>query len=266
VALGNQSRPAEGGKEFKGLVALTVNTEYTPQGEWRKYRKQTPMLAIGVYECVDIAKAIIYLREAIKKFPRPSVTEISIRFSDPFRVLISCVLSLRTKDQTTTAASLRLFKKAAEPKKMHRLSLGTIQDLIYPVGFYRVKARNIKSICYDLINRFKGKVPDNMEDLLSLKGVGRKTANLVLTEGFKKKGICVDTHVHRISNRLGFINTKNPFETEMVLREKLPKRFWMEYNYLLVSWGQNICKPISPLCSKCGISGVCRKINVKKFR
>jgi len=117
-----------------------------------------------------------------------------------------------------------------------------------------------------LINRFQGKVPNKIEDLLSLKGVGRKTANLVLTEGFGKRGICVDTHVHRISNRLGFVNTKTPFDTEMALRKKLPRRFWNEYNYLLVTWGQNICKPISPLCNKCGLSQICPKVNVKRFR
>jgi endonuclease-3 len=215
---------------------------------------------------IDISMVVNYLRRATREFKRPSVTEIRIKFSDPFLVLISCILSLRTKDRMTIEASKRLFKKADNPVEMHRLSVDTIQDLIYPVGFYRVKAENIKNICYDLINKFEGRVPDRMDALLSLRGVGRKTANLVMTEGFGKQGICVDTHVHRISNRLGYIKTKSAFQTEMALRDKLPKKFWREYNYLLVTWGQNICKPISPLCSNCGLLKICHKVNVNKRR
>ena len=194
------------------------------------------------------------------------VTQISRKWNDPFLVLISCILSLRTKDATTREASARLFKLAGNPQEMLKLPGRKIEKLIYPVGFYRVKAKNILAISRDLINRFTGKVPDNLEQLLTLQGVGRKTANLVLTEGFHKLGICVDTHVHRISNRLRYVKTKNPFETEMALRNKLPKRFWIDYNTLLVTWGQNICKPVSPLCSICAINRYCQKVGVKISR
>ena len=137
---------------------------------------------------------------------------------------------------------------------------------IYPVGFYRTKARTIKRICNDLIERFQGSVPNDLDALLSLKGVGRKTANLVLTEGFDAYGVCVDTHVHRISNRLGYVTTKTPLETEMALRKKLPKQYWKDYNYLLVTWGQNICKPIGPLCSTCKIFSHCKRRGVIRHR
>lgn len=193
----------------------------------------------------------------------PIVTEIGVKTSDPFKVLISCILSLRTKDKTTRAASQRLFKLADNPKDILKLSAKKIEKQIYPVGFYRVKAKNILSICQSLIDKFGAKVPDDLDSLLTLKGVGRKTANLVLTEGFNKLGICVDTHVHRISNRFGFVATKNPFETEMALRKKLPKKFWKEYNTLLVTWGQNICKPILPLCRICAINKLCKKVGVE---
>jgi endonuclease-3 len=175
-------------------------------------------------------------------------------------------LSLRTKDATTLAASNRLFKLAMTPKKMLTLKKEKIERAIYPVGFYHTKARNIKSICNDLVKKFNGKVPDDLETLLTLQGVGRKTANLVLTEGYGKLGICVDTHVHRISNRLGYIKTKTPEQTEMALRVKLPKRFWIIYNMLLVTWGQNICKPVSPLCSACSVRHLCPQKGVTSSR
>lgn len=211
----------------------------------------------------DIDKIVKILRKEVMALRNPSVSEVALDFKNPFHVLISCILSLRTKDQVTRKAAERLFELANNPKTMLKLSLSKIQKAIYPVGFYRVKSKNIKNICKDLIIKFKGKVPSQMEELLSLKGVGRKTANLVLTEGFGKPGICVDTHVHRISNRFGYIATKNPFETEMALREKLPKKYWIEYNNLLVRWGQNICKPIGPLCGICKIERFCSKVNVK---
>jgi endonuclease III len=206
------------------------------------------------------------LKQAIKKWPEPSVTQISRKRGDPFLVLISCIISLRTKDAVTSQASARLFKLADSPRKMLKLSAGKIEKAIYPAGFYRVKSKNILAISRDLIKKFAGLVPDELEQLLTLQGVGRKTANLVLTEGFHKLGICVDTHVHRISNRLGFVKTRNPFETEMALRNKLPKRFWIEYNNLLVTWGQNICKPVSPLCSVCAINRYCQKVGVRISR
>jgi len=215
---------------------------------------------------MQIEKVISLLKQKIKKWPTPIVTEVGQKRRDPFLVLISCILSLRTKDETTRQASARLFKLADSPQQMLKLSTQKIQKAIYPVGFFRVKSKNILGISRDLIDKFAGKVPADLDKLLTLKGVGRKTANLVLTEGFHKLGICVDTHVHRISNRLGYIKTRNPFETEMVLRKKLPKRFWIEYNNLLVAWGQNICKPVSPLCSICSISKYCQRIGVKLHR
>ena len=149
---------------------------------------------------------------------------------------------------------------------MLKLSPRQIERLIYPVGFYRTKARVILGICRDLLDRFGGRVPDEIDDLLTLKGVGRKTANLVVTMGYGKPGICVDTHVHRISNRLGYVRTRTPEETEMALRAKLPKRYWIGYNDLLVAFGQNVCTPISPRCSTCPVRTLCRRVGVRTFR
>ena len=185
---------------------------------------------------------------------------------DPFLVLISCLLSLRTKDEVTEGASRRLFAVARTPQQMLNLSLPKIRKLIYPVGFYRTKTRRIHQICHHLLGRFRGRVPETLEDLLTLPGVGRKTANLVMTLGHKKPGICVDVHVHRISNRLGYVETRNPFETEMALREKLPAKYWMEYNALLVSFGQDLCRPLSPWCSRCPVRSYCARVGVTKSR
>lgn len=179
-------------------------------------------------------------------------------------MLISCILSLRTKDKTTLEASLRLFKLAKNPFEILKLKVIEIEKAIYPVGFYHTKARRIKGICKTLIEEFQSRVPDTLDELLSLKGVGRKTANLVLTEGFGKLGVCVDTHVHRITNRMGLCQTKTPEKTEICLRNTLPRRYWIEYNTLLVTWGQNICKPVTPLCSMCAIERYCPKIGVWK--
>jgi endonuclease-3 len=185
---------------------------------------------------------------------------------DPFRVLISCLISLRTKDEVTAAASARLFRLARVPQRMAELPPATIARAIYPAGFYRTKAKTIRGICRALLEHHGGKVPDTMDALLALKGVGRKTANLVLTVGFGKPGICVDTHVHRISNRLGFVATKTPEQTEFALRQVLPRRHWIPYNDLLVTFGQNICKPVSPLCSVCPVRELCPRIGVGKRR
>jgi endonuclease-3 len=171
-------------------------------------------------------------------------------------------LSLRTRDETTLPACERLFARADTMQGMLKIPVKEIQTLIYPVGFYKTKALRIHDICEDLIARFGSLVPDEIDLLLTLKGVGRKTANLVLTEGFGKPGICVDTHVHRISNRLGYIKTKSPQETEFTLRKKLPQEYWIEYNALLVTWGQNVCKPISPLCSTCPVNHICQRVKV----
>ncbi len=205
------------------------------------------------------------LREETKKFKEPIVTTIS-RKKDPYKVLISTVLSLRTKDEVTHKASERLYKKASTPWEMVKLSPNEIEKLIYPVGFYKRKAKNIIEISKILIEKYDGKVPDDIDELLKLPGVGRKTANLVVTLGYGKLGICVDTHVHRVSNRLGIVKTKTPEETEFALRKILPKKYWIEYNDLLVTWGQNICTPISPKCSMCKISSYCNKIGVTKHR
>lgn len=184
----------------------------------------------------------------------------------PFTVLISCLLSLRTQDRTTIAASARLFAIAATPSDMLAVPVDTIEKAIYPVAFFRVKARTIHDICRHLLERFGGVVPPDLDDLLTLPGVGRKTANIVVTIGFRRKGIAVDTHVHRISNRLGYVRTKNADATEMALRRKLPQRYWIMFNDLLVAYGQNLCKPISPMCSQCKIAQYCRRVGVRISR
>lgn len=199
---------------------------------------------------------------ACRDLPSPSVTMVGKRWKSPFLVLISCIMSLRTKDETTLPASERLFQLADNPQDMLTLSTAQIEKAIYPVGFYKTKARTIKGICRDLIDRFGGKVPDEIDELLTLKGVGRKTANLVVIEGFDKPGICVDTHVHRISNRFGYVNTKTPDETEQALRVKLPFKHWKQYNELLVVWGQNVCRPVSPFCSTCPVKEFCARRGV----
>jgi endonuclease III len=193
-------------------------------------------------------------------------TAVAGESGDPFRVLIACLLSLRTQDTTTGPAAARLFALADTPATMLRLTPRQIERAIYPVGFYRTKARVILRIAADLLARFDGRVPDTIDDLLTLDGVGRKTANLVVTLGFNKPGICVDTHVHRISNRLGYIRTKTPDESEMALRAKLPRRFWIGYNDLLVTFGQNVCVPISPKCSACPVRALCRRVGVTTSR
>ncbi len=206
------------------------------------------------------------LKSELKKYDAPAVTAVAKEKRDPFRVLISTILSLRTKDKTTLEASRRLFNRADTPEKMLKLSRDEIEKLIYPVGFYHRKAEQILKISEILVEKYKGKVPDELDALLKLPGVGRKTANLVLNEGFGKLGICVDTHVHRISNRLGLTKTKTPEQTEFALRRILPKKYWIIFNTLLVTLGQNICTPISPKCSICPIEKYCPKIGVTKHR
>ena len=188
------------------------------------------------------------------------------RRRDPFRVLIACLLSLRTKDETTGPAAERLFALADTPAVMLRLPAPAIERAIFPVGFYRTKARVILGVCRDLLEHFGSRVPDTIDELLTLKGVGRKTANLVVTVGFGKPGICVDIHVHRISNRLGYVRTRAPEETEVALRACLPRRYWIGYNDLLVSFGQNVCAPVSPKCSICPVRGLCPRVGVTRSR
>jgi endonuclease III len=206
------------------------------------------------------------LKAEYPKWTVPAVTLEAETSRDPFKVLISTVLSLRTKDETTAQASRKLFKLADNPRAMLKLSKKTIADAIYPVGFYKTKAENILGICKELVRNYGSKVPDDLDELLKFKGVGRKTANLVLTLGYNKDGICVDTHVHRISNRLGYIKTKDPLDTEMTLRKKLPREHWIDYNSLLVAFGQHQCRPISPFCSTCPIIDHCDRIGVDKSR
>ncbi len=205
------------------------------------------------------------LRRETKRWTVPAVTEVA-ESRDPFLVLVSTLLSLRTRDQTTAEASKRLFQLAKTPRQLLDLDAAAIEKAIYPVGFYRVKARTLRAICGDLLERFQGRVPDSIEELLTLKGVGRKTANLVVTLGFDKPGICVDIHVHRISNRLGYVRTKTPDETEKALRAKLPRRYWNEFNDLLVTYGQNLCHPTSPWCSRCRLSAYCARRGVARSR
>lgn len=183
-----------------------------------------------------------------------------------FRVLLSTVLSLRTKDAVTEQASRRLLEAAPAPGALLALRASRIERLIYPVGFYRTKARNLLRIARILLERYGGRVPDDLETLLQLPGVGRKTANLVVTVGYGKPGICVDTHVHRISNRWGLVRTKSPDETEERLRRILPKRYWISYNELLVAFGQNLCLPVSPLCTRCEFFDSCPKVGVHRNR
>jgi endonuclease-3 len=214
----------------------------------------------------DIHKLIPLLRKQVNTLKVPYLEELTFRERNPFKVLISCILSLRTQDRTTGEASRRLFSLASTPSEMASLSVDSIRDAIYPVGFYKVKAERIKAISETIMERYNGQVPDSIDELLKLKGVGRKTANLVLTLGWDKYGICVDTHVHRITNRWGYVNTRTPEETEFALREKLPRRYWKEINGLLVTFGQGICKPISPLCSRCSIHEFCGRNNLKRHR
>jgi len=213
----------------------------------------------------DIHEVMEILKKEYRKWNQPIVTEIA-RLKDPFKVLISTVISLRTKDEVTREAAERLFRMANNPRDMLLLEASEIEKAIYPAGFYRTKAQNIREICRLLLEEKDGLVPDDLEELLKFPGVGRKTANLVITLGYGKSGICVDTHVHRISNRLGYVNTKSPEKTEFALREKLPEVYWIEYNDLLVTYGQNICTPVSPFCSRCALSSLCDRVGVARHR
>jgi endonuclease-3 len=208
-----------------------------------------------------ISTVLRKIKQAGTHWETPAVVHIG-ESKDSFRVLVSCVLSLRTRDKVTAAVSNRLFALADTPQKLLSLDLDAIERAIYPVAFYRNKAKTLGEICRELVGHHDAKVPDTLEELLKLKGVGRKTANLTLILGHGKMGICVDTHVHRICNRLGYVKTSSPDATEMVLRDRLPQKYWMQLNELLVLFGQNICKPVSPLCSQCCVHSHCEKIGV----
>jgi len=221
----------------------------------------------GVMDDATLDKVFRILKKEILKWKVPIVGVIAEHAADrPFEVLISTILSLRTKDKVTAEASQRLLSRAATPETLALLSQDEIEHLIYPVGFYRTKARNLIETCRKIQSDFAGRVPRSLDDLLTLPGVGRKTANLVLTIGFGDYGICVDTHVHRIFNLWGYVSTKTPEETEFALREKLPRKHWIPCNDILVAFGQNLCVPISPWCSRCPVAIFCPRIGLKRSR
>ena len=206
------------------------------------------------------------LKAAFASYHNVPIVTLIAQKETPYQVLIGTILSARTKDETTAEACSRLFKKAPTVRKLAGLSEQELAKLIYPVGFYKTKAKHLKAAAAMLLTEFEGRIPDTLEDLLKIPGVGRKTANLVLGEAFNKHAICVDTHVHRISNRLGIIQTNTPKETEQTLEQILPKRHWIRYNTYLVAHGQMVCKPISPLCSQCQIHSFCQRVNVTRSR
>ncbi len=191
---------------------------------------------------------------------RTEFVEFMEKAADPYIVLICCILSLRTNDKTTYPAAMRMLELGKTPQEIMNIEYEKLSNAIYPVGFYKNKARQIIDLSREIVENYNSKVPDTIEELVKFKGVGRKTANLVLAKGFNKSAICVDVHVHRICNRLGYIKTKDPQETEFALREKLPKKYWIDFNTLLVTHGQNICKPQRPLCDKCSINKFCKQI------
>ena len=214
----------------------------------------------------EIHSVIKILREEYKSWKSPAVTIVAQCEKSPYKILVSCIISLRTKDEVTAQASTRLFARAGTPAAMIGLPASEIAGLIYPAGFYRNKSSQILNISRRLVSEYAGNVPDDIDELLKFKGVGRKTANLVVTLGFGKPGICVDTHVHRICNRWGYVATKTPEETESELRKKLPKEYWLDINDLLVAFGQNHCHPVSPRCSSCRLTAFCSRLGVNLSR
>lgn len=213
----------------------------------------------------DIDKVYKILKKEVVNYDVPVVDIIQIQTKDPFKVLLTTILSARTKDEVTHLAAKRLFTKINKIKDLEKISKKELEKLIYPVGFYKTKAKNLK-LLPNALKEFNNKIPETVEELTKLPGVGRKTANLVVAVAFDKHAICVDTHVHRIMNRLSYIKTKTPHETEMILRKKLPKKYWKSINSILVAFGQNTCKPVSPFCSKCPIYNECKRIKVKTSR
>ena len=206
------------------------------------------------------AKTECNIDKIVADQPKSDFVHLMDSFKDPYLVLIACILSLRTNDRTTYPATLRMLELAKTPAEMKMVKAEDLAKAIYPVGFYENKAKQIIELSRQIDEELGGKVPDEIEELTKFKGVGRKTANLVLSQGFNKPAICVDVHVHRIFNRLGYVKTKTPEETEFALREKLPVKYWIDINTLLVTHGQNVCKPIKPMCDKCPISDYCAKI------
>lgn len=221
----------------------------------------------GPVDTPVLNKILRNLKREIRKWKVPAVGIIAEEAIDrPFQTLVSTILSLRTKDKVTEAASRRLLERAPTPQALAQLRVEEIEQLIFPVGFYHTKARNLLSCVHKLIEKHGGAVPRQIDELLELPGVGRKTANLVITVGFGDYGICVDTHVHRITNLWGYVRTRNPEETEFALRRKLPRRHWKSFNDILVTFGQNLCVPVSPWCSKCPVARLCPRIGLKRSR
>ena len=224
-----------------------------------------PTLLIQVSLIVNIKNGRSMIDEIVSalknaKQPKSEFVKLMDGFKDPYLVLIACILSLRTNDRTTYPATLRMLELANTPREMKKISPEMLAKAIYPVGFYENKAKQIVELSRVIDEKLGGKVPDEIEELVKFNGVGRKTANLVLSQGFNKPAICVDVHVHRIFNRLGYVKTKTPEETEFALREKLPKKYWIDINTLLVTHGQNVCKPTKPNCAACPISSYCAKL------
>ena len=214
-----------------------------------------------------INEIIFQLKIATKNMPEPMVSQIVKLYGrDPFLILISCLLSLRSRDTATFPIVKNLFSLAKTPAQILNISINNLEIILKSLGFYKRKAQVLHNVSLELLNNFNNTVPNTLDSLLSLPGVGLKTANLVLGEAFNIPAICVDIHVHRISNRLGLVNTKTPEETENDLKKILPKKYWIEFNRLLVTWGQNICLPVTPRCSTCVLSNICPKISVKKSR
>ncbi len=209
---------------------------------------------------------ITNLRQFLKDKQLPSVSEVAHRNREPFHILVSTMISLRTKDEVTTLASEKLLARAATPEELFRLKEEEIAGLIYPAGYYNTKAKNLKKTAGILIKEHHSRVPRSMDELLKLPGVGRKTANLVRNLGFGLDGVCVDTHVHRISNRLGWVRTETPKQTEKGLMSILPRRYWIPINEILVTFGQNVCAPVSPKCTICPIYEYCMRIGVNRSR
>ena len=213
-----------------------------------------------------LAAMLRRIRRRLEGARLPIVTLIAETERNPFKVLVSTILSARTKDEATAAATRRLFNAVSTPESIAALPAAELEQLIFPVGFYRTKAKNLRRAMVVLLARFGGEVPQTVEELIELPGVGRKTANLVVTEGFRRPGICVDTHVHRITNLWGYVDTRNPLETEMALRAKLPRSQWIDLNKTLVSFGQKLCVPVSPWCSRCPVEEWCAKLGVDRSR
>ncbi|MBN2188471.1 MAG: endonuclease III [Chitinispirillaceae bacterium] len=210
----------------------------------------------------DINKVYLQLKKEFAKNRMPVVDLIEDQTKDPFKILVTTMLSARTKDRTTSAAAQRLFAIVETPDDLEKIDITQLEKLIFPVGFYHEKAKNLKQWPRIIMEKFSGKIPDTVEELTELPGVGRKTANLVVAVGFNKPAVCVDVHVHRIFNRLGYISSKTPYETEMLLRRRLPVKYWTTFNSYFVSFGQHTCFPINPRCGRCPVYGSCGRVNV----